>query len=101
MRRGSNHNASGRRNRQPPEWRGGAACHHHDPDLFFPEGTAGPALRQVDRTVSKDGAVHLAGSYVLAAEILGGRRVSIRIEGNTMMIFDPGPGNCCAPGPAR
>ncbi len=33
----------------PPEWRSGAACLHHDPDLFFPEGTAGPALRQVDQ----------------------------------------------------
>jgi hypothetical protein len=33
----------------PREWRGGAACLHHDPDLFFPEGTAGPALRQVDQ----------------------------------------------------
>ena len=33
----------------PPEWRGGAACLNHDPDLFFPEGTAGPALRQVDQ----------------------------------------------------
>ena len=32
-----------------PEWRGGAACLNHDPDLFFPEGTAGPALRQVDQ----------------------------------------------------
>ena len=28
----------------PPEWRSGAACLHHEPDLFFPEGTAGPAL---------------------------------------------------------
>jgi hypothetical protein len=25
----------------PPEWRGGAACLNHDPDLFFPEGTQG------------------------------------------------------------
>jgi hypothetical protein len=30
--------------------------------------------------VSKDGQVHLAGRYVIAAEILGGRRVGIRIE---------------------
>jgi|HubBroStandDraft_2_1064218.scaffolds.fasta_scaffold37309_2 WhiB family transcriptional regulator, redox-sensing transcriptional regulator len=33
----------------PSKWRGGAACLNHDPDLFFPEGTAGPALLQVDR----------------------------------------------------
>ena len=41
------------------------------------------------RVVSKDGAVHLANRYVLAAEILGGRRVGIRIEDNTLMFFDP------------
>ena len=39
--------------------------------------------------VSKDGAVHLANRYVLAAEILGGRRVGVRIEENTLMFFDP------------
>ena len=33
----------------PPKWRGGAACLNYDPDLFFPEGTAGPALRQADQ----------------------------------------------------
>jgi RNA polymerase sigma factor (sigma-70 family) len=33
----------------PREWRGGAGCLNHDPGLFFPEGTAGPALRQVDQ----------------------------------------------------
>jgi len=43
----------------------------------------------VDRIVSKDGAVHLANRYVLAAEILGGRRVSVRIEETTPMFFDP------------
>src|SRR4029077_3374749 len=36
-----------------------------------------------------DGAVHLAGRYVLAAEILGGRRVCVRVEQNTLMFFDP------------
>jgi WhiB family redox-sensing transcriptional regulator len=29
-------------------WWDDAACLHTDPDLFFPDGTAGPALRQVD-----------------------------------------------------
>ena len=30
------------------DWREGAACHHADPDLFFPVGATGPALRQID-----------------------------------------------------
>jgi WhiB family redox-sensing transcriptional regulator len=30
-------------------WRDGAACSHHDPELFFPIGAAGPALDQVER----------------------------------------------------
>ena len=29
-------------------WRDDAACHEADPDLFFPVGTTGPALRQID-----------------------------------------------------
>ena len=55
---------------------------------LLPPAEPGTAI-EVDRTVSRDGAVHLAGSYVLAAEILGGRRVSIRIEETTLMFFDP------------
>lgn len=30
------------------DWRAGAACAHADPELFFADGTTGPALRQVD-----------------------------------------------------
>jgi len=40
------------RSAQPPietaDWRSAGACLHADPDLFFPVGTAGPALRQID-----------------------------------------------------
>lgn len=45
---------------------------------------------EVDRTVARNGAVHLAGRYVPAGEILASRRVSIRIEEHTLMFFDPG-----------
>ena len=55
----------------------------------LPPAELGAAI-EVDRIVSKDSAVHLAGCYVLAAEILGGRRVAIRIEETTLMFFDPG-----------
>jgi Integrase core domain len=54
----------------------------------LPPAEPGAAI-EADRTVSQDGAVHLAGRYVLAAEILGGRRVSVRIEEATLMFFDP------------
>ena len=30
------------------DWRRAAACRNTEPDLFFPVGTTGPALRQVD-----------------------------------------------------
>jgi transposase InsO family protein len=54
----------------------------------LPPAEPGAAL-EVDRTVAANGGVHLAGRHVPAAEILAGRRVSIRIEEATLMFFDP------------
>jgi WhiB family transcriptional regulator, redox-sensing transcriptional regulator len=31
----------------PANWRDHAACQQADPDLFFPVGSTGPALRQI------------------------------------------------------
>ena len=54
----------------------------------IPAAEPGAAI-EVDRVVSKDGHVSLGGRYYIAAEILGGMMVSIRIEENTLMFFDP------------
>jgi hypothetical protein len=43
---------------------------------------------EVERVVSKDGLVSLGGNVILAAEVLGGRRVGIRIETDTIMFYD-------------
>jgi transposase InsO family protein len=43
---------------------------------------------EVERCVSALGLVSLAGRQLLAAEILGGRRVGIRIEPATLMFYD-------------
>jgi hypothetical protein len=43
---------------------------------------------EVERVVSKDGLVTLGGHMLLAAEILGGRKVGVRIERDTLMFFD-------------
>jgi transposase InsO family protein len=56
------------------------------PPLPLPE--PGSAL-EVDRTVSRGGLVSLGNHQLLAAEILGGRRVTIRIDDTTLMFFDP------------
>lgn len=53
----------------------------------LPPAEPGTAV-EVDRTVSRAGTVSLAGRIVLAAEILGGRRVTVRIEDDTLMFFD-------------
>jgi WhiB family redox-sensing transcriptional regulator len=34
-----------------PDWTDEAACRHTDPELFFPDGTAGPALCQVAQAI--------------------------------------------------
>jgi hypothetical protein len=44
---------------------------------------------EVDRLVSRGGLVSLGDHRLLAAEILGGRRVSIRIEDTMLLFFDP------------
>jgi transposase InsO family protein/CBS domain-containing protein len=49
------------------------------------EGTA----FEVDRAVNNSGLVGLGGHQVLAAEILGGLQVSIRIDEATLSFFDP------------
>lgn len=54
----------------------------------LPPAEPGTAV-EVDRTVSRSGTVSLAGRVVLAAEILNGRRVTVRIEEHTLMFFDP------------
>jgi transposase InsO family protein len=47
------------------------------------------AAIEVDRAVNNSGLVGLAGRQVLAAEILGGRPVIVRIEPTTLMFLDP------------
>ncbi|WP_262706422.1 MULTISPECIES: IS481 family transposase [Streptomyces] len=43
---------------------------------------------EVDRVVNNSGLVNLGGRQVLAAEILGGRQVGIRIDEETLSFFD-------------
>ncbi|MET7607807.1 IS481 family transposase, partial [Streptomyces avermitilis] len=53
----------------------------------LPAGDA--AAFEVDRVVNNSGLVGLAGHQVLAAEILGGRQVGVRIDDETLSFFDP------------
>jgi hypothetical protein len=43
---------------------------------------------EVDRTVNRSGSVSLGQHLLLAAEVLGGRRVGIRIDARTLSFFD-------------
>ncbi len=54
----------------------------------LPLETDGAAI-EVDRAVNNGGLVSLAGKQVLAAEILGGRPVIVRVEPQTLMFLDP------------
>lgn len=54
----------------------------------LPPAHPGAAL-EVDRTISQGGLVSLGQYRLLAAEILAGRRIGIRIEAATLMLFDP------------
>jgi transposase InsO family protein len=53
----------------------------------LPAAQPGEAV-EVDRTVNRFGSVSLGQHLVLAADILGGRRVGIRIDGQTLSFFD-------------
>ncbi|WP_262285552.1 IS481 family transposase [Micromonospora sp. MA102] len=53
----------------------------------LPPAPPGEAI-EVDRTISRGGHVSLGQHIVLAAEILGGQRVGIRIDTTTLSFFD-------------
>jgi transposase InsO family protein len=57
------------------------------PPLPRPD-TDGAAI-EVDRVVAAGGTVGLGGRVILAAEILAGRRVTIRIDDKSLVFFDP------------
>ncbi|MHA6793805.1 IS481 family transposase [Pseudonocardia bannensis] len=58
------------------------------PSPLPPVEPDGAAL-EVDRTVGRNGCVSLGQALVLAAEILAGRRVTIRIDPTMLAFFDP------------
>jgi transposase InsO family protein len=59
------------------------------------------AALEVDRIVNNCGLVSLAGKQLLAAEILSGRQVSIRIDQATLQFLTLTPASCSAPAPTR
>jgi transposase InsO family protein len=67
---------------------GGAQPAGPPPQPHAEPGDDGAAV-EVDRVVSRVGTVVLAHRHVMAAEILAGRPVGVRIDGDTIAIFDP------------
>src|SRR3954471_24500005 len=55
----------------------------------LPPADIDEAAIEVDRAVNNSGLVGLAGQQILAAEILGGRPVIVRIEPQTLMFLEP------------
>ena len=55
----------------------------------LPPADADSGAVEVDRTVNASGLVSLAGRQLLAAEILAGRRVTIRLDGHALQVLDP------------
>ena len=54
----------------------------------LPSGADSDGVVEVERVVSRAGTVTLGGTVILAAEILAGRQVGIRIEGKNPAVFD-------------
>jgi hypothetical protein len=77
------HSAASHLRRATEGWQG--AVNAGPPPLPRPE--PGEAV-EVDRVVSRAGTVSLAYRVVLAAEILAGRQVGVRIEPELLMFFD-------------
>ena len=54
----------------------------------LPTAAGQDGVVEIERAVSRAGTVAIAGRIILAAEILAGRRVGIRVEPETLMFFD-------------
>jgi hypothetical protein len=54
----------------------------------LPSAAGQDGVVAIERAVSRAGTIALAGRVILAAEILAGRRVGIRIESATLLFFD-------------
>ena len=67
----------------------------------LPSGADSDGVVEVERVVSRAGTVTLGGTVILAAEILAGRQVGIRIEGKTLLFSTSPAESYCAPDQIR